>query len=185
MAVGDLSSSEPGTGARDNGGKPPYKYIPARILAQIIDAHDRMCASDELDTALGPDQELLLENQDEVRMLEYLGKWEEGASWIQLQKAAGVYLWTPELLDEVARVFEFGAKKYDDWNWTKGMPWSIPLECIKRHVVAICLNHQWKDRESGFSHAAHIGCNLIMLLWYSEHYLDGDNRPKELRNVCR
>lgn len=181
MAVGDLTSDEKGTGARDNADKPPYNYIPARCLAAIIDAFDKDQARQEMGDNEEADLWWYTECSDEVAMLEALGQWEEGKDHM-LKQAVACYLYSWEILDEVTRVFEFGASKYAPWNWAKGMPWSVPLECIKRHARMIGLSGQWKDKESGLSHRAHIGCNLVMLLWFADHYREGDDRPKELRH---
>lgn len=79
-------------------------------------------------------------------------------------------------LEDEARVWMHGAVKYAPNNWMKGMPWSVPLSCILRHLAA------WQrgedlDIESGLPHLAHISCNVRMLTLYSKTYLDGDDRP--------
>jgi len=85
-------------------------------------------------------------------------------------------------LQDEARVWEYGKKKYAAWNWAKGMPWSVPYACALRHLAA------WQsgediDSESGLPHLAHVMCNLRMLTLYSKTYLEGDDRPpKELMN---
>jgi len=83
-------------------------------------------------------------------------------------------------LEEEARVWMYGAKKYAAHNWMKGMPWSVPLACALRHIAA------WQagediDSESGQTHLAHAMCNLRMLMLYTNTYPEGDDRPpKEL-----
>lgn len=79
-------------------------------------------------------------------------------------------------LEDEARVWMYGKKKYAAWNWTKGMPWSVPLACALRHLAA------WQrgediDQESGEPHLAHVMCNLRMLMLYSKTYQEGDDRP--------
>jgi len=80
-------------------------------------------------------------------------------------------------LEDEARVWEYGKKKYSAWNWVKGMPWSVPFACAMRHLSA------WQrgedlDPESGLPHIAHVACNLRMLALYSRTYPEGDDRPK-------
>ena len=83
-------------------------------------------------------------------------------------------------LEEEARVWMYGAKKYKAHNWMKGMDWSVPLACALRHLSS------WQrgediDAESGQPHLAHAMCNLRMLMLYSKTYPEGDDRPpKEL-----
>jgi hypothetical protein len=79
-------------------------------------------------------------------------------------------------LEEEAMVWMYGKDKYAAWNWTKGMPWSVPLACALRHLSA------WQrgediDLESGYHHLAHVMCNIRMLMLYSKTYLEGDDRP--------
>jgi len=81
-------------------------------------------------------------------------------------------------LEDEARVWMYGKRKYAAWNWAKGMDWSIPLACALRHLSA------WQrgedtDPESGLPHLAHAMCNLRMLTLYSMTYPEGDDRPKE------
>lgn len=81
-------------------------------------------------------------------------------------------------LEDEARVWMYGEKKYARFNWMKGMAWSIPLACALRHLAA------WQsgediDPESGQTHLAHAMCNLRMLTLYTQTYPEGDDRPKE------
>ena len=82
-------------------------------------------------------------------------------------------LWT---LEDEARVWDYGTKKYNAWNWAKGMPWSVPYACAMRHLAA------WQrgediDPESGQPHLAHVMCNIRMLTLYATTYKEGDDRP--------
>lgn len=85
-------------------------------------------------------------------------------------------------LDDEARVWMYGQKKYSSWNWAKGMAWSIPLACLLRHMAAWQRGEE-NDKESGLPHLAHAMCNLRMLTLYSKTYQEGDDRPKEWLNA--
>ena len=39
------------------------------------------------------------------------------------------------LLNDAARVFEYGTRKYAPWNWAKGMTWSSVIGCLKKAKV--------------------------------------------------
>lgn len=83
-------------------------------------------------------------------------------------------------LEDEARVWEYGKKKYAAWNWTKGMDWSVPFACAMRHMAAWQRGEEC-DPESGLPHLAHAMCNLRMLTLYATTYPQGDDRPsKEL-----
>jgi len=80
-------------------------------------------------------------------------------------------------LEDEARVWAYGKRKYAAWNWAKGMQWSVPLGCIMRHLAA------WQrgediDPESGLPHLAHVSCNVRMLTLYAKTFQEGDDRPK-------
>jgi hypothetical protein len=81
------------------------------------------------------------------------------------------------LLEEVVRVWMYGANKYAAWNWTKGMKWSIPYACIIRHLYRWFWYGERNDQESGLSHLAHIVCNILMLMHYEKAFPEGDDRP--------
>ncbi len=61
----------------------------------------------------------------------------------------------PECLDEVARVFTIGAKKYGTNNWCQGLDWGQVTAAMERHMSA------WKqgevlDPEDGQHHLASV-----------------------------
>lgn len=71
------------------------------------------------------------------------------------------------LLESTARVLEFGAQKYQAWNWCSAMPVSKLIGCLKRHVAEIERGDDI-DEESGQRHVGHAICNLLFL----EHQLN-------------
>ncbi len=67
-----------------------------------------------------------------------------------------------------AAVWEFGAKKYGRNNWKK--LWgddtiNVAMASAMRHMLAI-LDGQLTDDESKLPHAAHVRCNMAMILEY-------------------
>lgn len=92
------------------------------------------------------------------------------------QGKVGVHLLPSDPLIEIAKVLDFGAKKYAAYNWTKGIKWS--------RVFAASLRHMWawfkgedRDPESGLSHLAHAGCCILFLLQYELTRRSFDDRP--------
>jgi len=69
----------------------------------------------------------------------------------------------PEALMAVGEVFAYGAEKYGDWNWRKGMAHSRLVSALLRHLMAHQMGED-KDPESGYTHLAHMTCNALMLL---------------------
>jgi hypothetical protein len=80
-------------------------------------------------------------------------------------------------LVEVAKVLEFGAKKYDSWNWKGGFKWSRLSSAVLRHVFA-WLSGEDKDPETGLSHLAHAMCGLMFLVDFEVNRLGEDDRYK-------
>ena len=63
----------------------------------------------------------------------------------------------------IAAVFTYGAIKYDDWNWAKGMRKGRIMAALMRHVAHYLLGEDLDD-ESGLPHLGHMGCCVMMLL---------------------
>lgn len=78
-------------------------------------------------------------------------------------------------LAAVSKVLTFGAKKYEDHNWAKGMPWSKVVSPMLRHFIKWVLGERY-DKESGQPHLAHIATNALYLLTYELHSLGTDDR---------
>lgn len=77
----------------------------------------------------------------------------------------------------ITQVFTFGARKYADRNWEKGMQWSRVLGSCLRHLFAWAMG-QDKDKESGMSHLWHAGCCIMMLISYENRLVGTDDRVK-------
>jgi hypothetical protein len=80
-----------------------------------------------------------------------------------------------DALEEVARVFSYGAQKYDLDNWRKGFPWRSVVGSSIRHIMA-WLGGEDNDPESKLSHLSHAVCNLLFLLDYQKHNVGVDDR---------
>lgn len=78
-------------------------------------------------------------------------------------------------LAEVARVYSFGAEKYDDNNWRKGYAWSLSYDALQRHVNAFWSGEEF-DPESGLHHLAHAAFHLFTLMTYHNDGLGKDDR---------
>lgn len=82
----------------------------------------------------------------------------------------------PELIESVGRVLTFGATKYDDRNWEKGMKWSRVFGAVLRHLWAWWRGEQY-DPESGFSHLWHAAACITFLITYEQRQIGEDDRP--------
>lgn len=81
-------------------------------------------------------------------------------------------------LKEIARVLQFGAKKYSSHNWRGGIYWSRLIDATYRHLGAFNSGED-RDPETGISHLAHAACDLIFLLEYEQTHQELDDRYKK------
>jgi len=81
------------------------------------------------------------------------------------------------LLGGVTRVFMGGCLKYVEFNWAKGMRWSICMACTLRHLFKWWYLNEDIDPESREHHLDHVLANVFMLKHYTKAYPEGDNRP--------
>ena len=64
----------------------------------------------------------------------------------------------------IVEILMIGAKKYAPDNWQKVEPERYK-KATWRHWTAWCEGEK-NDPETGKSHLAHIGCNILFLLWF-------------------
>lgn len=154
--IGDIASTEPGSAARYNAGKPDLALVPLRLIA-LFRAHQ-------------------LARSSCVSALSNLGSWQESGDvrllWNVLSDLGDGW-------SECAQVFDYGRRKYAAWNWAKGFQWSVPLASAARHLVAM-IDGEVNDPESGLPHRGHVYCNIVMLLTFQRTYPQGDDRPRLL-----
>lgn len=91
---------------------------------------------------------------------------------------APYHLLAPEFLDATAQVLKFGAEKYSERNWERGMDWSRPFSAMMRHMWAWWRGEK-ADPETGMSHLWHASCCVMFLLAYEARDAGTDNRPKQ------
>lgn len=81
-------------------------------------------------------------------------------------------------LYEVARVYTYGTKKYDDNNWRKGMKWGRIFGAMMRHAWAFWRGEEI-DEESGLPHMAMAAWQCMTLLNYTKTHPELDDRVKD------
>jgi len=81
----------------------------------------------------------------------------------------------PEFLLDIGKVLDFGAQKYGDRNWERGMSWSRAYAALQRHMLA-WWSGEAVDAETGLSHLAHAGCCLMFLAAFEKRGAGTDDR---------
>jgi Domain of unknown function (DUF5664) len=97
-----------------------------------------------------------------------------------------IELFPGDALYAISQVLTFGAKKYADRNWEKGMSWGRVFGALQRHLWA-----WWQgrgptnksflfgelDTETEMSHLWHAGCCIVFLIAYEMRGAGADDRP--------
>ncbi|MGH9428669.1 MAG: dATP/dGTP diphosphohydrolase domain-containing protein [Terriglobia bacterium] len=84
-----------------------------------------------------------------------------------------------DALDEVARVYTYGARKYADRNWELGMSWGRVFAAVIRHLSKWAMGERLDD-ESGLPHLAHAAWGTLTLLAYETRRSGTDDRAPSL-----
>jgi hypothetical protein len=85
-----------------------------------------------------------------------------------------------EAVEEINKVLEFGAKKYAAHNWRTGtgFRYTRVLSSLLRHTFSWARGEDL-DPESGLSHLAHMGCNVVFLIYYNKYKARYSNDDRE------
>lgn len=80
----------------------------------------------------------------------------------------------PAPMDEIAKVFTIGAKKYEDRNWEKGLKWGRIFGALMRHAWAY-----WRGEThdpDGQHHLASVAWCAMVLMEYEVTHPELDDR---------
>lgn len=79
-------------------------------------------------------------------------------------------------LAELAKLYGYGAQKYEDRNWEKGYDWSLSYAALQRHANAFW-SGQTVDPESGCHHLASVVFHAFAMIEWGVTHPELDNRP--------
>lgn len=84
-----------------------------------------------------------------------------------------------DALEEVIKIFMFGAARRGERNWEKGIAYSRIFSAAQRHLSCWFQKREQLDSESHLPHLAHAACNILFLLAYELRQIPGlDDRPE-------
>ena len=84
----------------------------------------------------------------------------------------------PEVMIALGEILTFGAKKYGDRNWERGMAWSRVFGAAMRHLWSWWAGEK-ADAETARSHLWHALCCIAFLIAYEARGTGGDDRPRD------
>ena len=89
-----------------------------------------------------------------------------------------------DALEEVVKVYTYGATKYEDRNWEKGIKYSRIIGALLRHLVARISGKIFNKDDGGVRHTAQIAWNALALLAYElRGMVEFDDMPNKLKNT--
>lgn len=101
---------------------------------------------------------------------------EENKQGLRFNKGKARYdLLEPFAIEELVKVFNKGAEKYEPNNWLKGLPWMDVIASLKRHLKAFEQGED-TDNETLCLHMAHVAWNALAITSYYKHRPEFDNR---------
>ena len=86
-----------------------------------------------------------------------------------------------EFTDAFVHVAEFGAIKYEAWNWSKGLSRVQLMGSLLRHTFAYLRGEDF-DKETKLLHTDHIIWNACVLCHNVHHSLEDGRRPEPKRD---
>lgn len=83
-------------------------------------------------------------------------------------------------LGEVAKLYTFGATKYEAWNWRKGIAYTRCFSALCRHLFAWWWQGETRDKESGCHHLAAVVFYCLNFMTYeTDKLMKFDDRYKQ------
>ena len=88
----------------------------------------------------------------------------------------------PYPLEELAKLYTFGAKKYSPRNWEKGLAWSRCFSALMRHAWAFWSGETY-DKETGLHHMTAVAFCAFSLVQFNHAHKEFDDRPKNNEQI--
>lgn len=154
-------------GVKHDAGKPPLDLIPwrAAIAAHKHAVADTTCSANNITMQSATHRIVDYLEGGTIALLAVATYEVEHLLSTALKKDA-VSLWSAYI--EIARVLDFGAKKYARDNWRKGggLTQCRVIAAALRHIAAYREGEEL-DPETGLSHLAHAACELLFALTFA------------------
>ncbi len=98
------------------------------------------------------------------------------------QKDVQMSLVPIEELQEVAKLYAYGARKYAPHNWRKGYDWSLSYDALMRHIHAFWNGESEHevvegDPSTSVSHLTSVIFHAFALMYFEKYHKELDDRP--------
>jgi hypothetical protein len=97
-------------------------------------------------------------------------------SGIKYQKREQLHHIDPLALLALGRVYEFGGRKYDAYNYLRGYDFSLSYDALMRHMLEFWSGNDLDD-ESGELHVLHAAFHCLSLASFILRGVGHDDRP--------
>lgn len=88
----------------------------------------------------------------------------------------------PYPLNELAKLYTSGAKKYEDRNWEKGLRWGRCFAALMRHAWKFWSGEDM-DEEMKVHHMVCVAFCAFSLIEFSKTHREFDDRPKAKNEI--
>ena len=82
-----------------------------------------------------------------------------------------------DVIDEDARLYGIGAKKYAERNWERGYAWHLSFASLCHHLVAFWFFREREDPVGKFHHLSAVRFHAAALMRFEREYPEKDDRP--------
>jgi hypothetical protein len=157
--------------------KPRFDLIPMTVIRRVIEFYPSKIYAGQMNNIINDDSKARMwslglqwgETTNDDLLLELI--WialdairhqeDDRPILVEASMYGGLHLITPNTYRRLANHYGGGAKKYDPWNWSRGMPFSVFHASLMRHIFAIM--HDMTDED----HLSAIFFNAACILHFT------------------
>nr|DAY68082.1 MAG TPA: hypothetical protein [Caudoviricetes sp.] len=155
---------------KDSGNRTEYETGAVRDIQEGKGRCDLL----PLDVVINWLQYTELADSHEVHVLSCIEQYRKRENTYLLYKALDLFAYAADyanaidVIFEVSKHFEEGAKKYGENNWQKGIPESSYIDSAVRHYL------KWLRGDKDERHDRAFVWNIMCLIWTHEHITESD-----------
>ena len=155
---------------KDSGNRTEYETGAVRDIQEGKGRCDLL----PLDVAINWLQYTELVDSHKIHILSCIEQYRNGENTYLLYRALDLFVYAADyasaidVIFEVSKHFEEGAKKYGENNWQKGIPESSYIDSAVRHYL------KWLRGDKDERHDRAFVWNIMCLIWTHKHITESD-----------